>query len=197
MPEPHDERSSGQGHPCGRAGGPPRTASLGEPLAPQPLALAVVQQAWEGGARAGAQDGAGALERGLPQHLPAPGGQAIHALAAIPGWRGATAPAWGRQWQPGGPSTKARTHASSCRVARGVWMPRRVPSARDSASWVATAGWGRAGADGPSTKPSGRAGATCGAARGFFRSIRRHRHGLATRAGGKVAATATACSQSA
>ena len=50
--------------------------------------------------------------------------------------------------------------------------------------------WGRAGADGTSTKPSGRAGAACGAAICFFRSIRRNRNCLATREGGKVAAKA-------
>src|SRR5262245_58396367 len=61
---------------------------------------------------------------------------------------------------------------------------------------VVAIGWGPAGADGTSTKPSG-LGGTAGGAAGevaicFFRSMRRNRNCLATREGGKVAAKATA-----
>ena len=68
---------------------------------------------------------------------------------------------------------------------------------RDSSSCATAVGWGPAGADGTSTKPSGREDAACGVAICFFRSVRRNRNCLATRAGGKVAAKTTACSQSA
>ena len=75
-------------------------------------------------------------------------------------------------------------------------MQSRVPSARDSAIWVTTAGWGLVGADGTSTKPRGR-GDPGGVpshrvAIRFLRSMKRTRNCLATWEGGNVAANVTA-----
>src|SRR5262245_1915535 len=172
--------------------GPPRKVPLRESLHHEPVALAVIQQQLERRACAVAKDVDGPLQRVIPQHLATDCREAINPFAKIDRVRGEKDPALWGQLQHARPSTKARTNVSSSRGDRGVCRQSRVPSARASSSWVATAGGGLAGADGTSTKPSGRAGAACGAAICFFRSISRNRNCLATRAGGKAVASATA-----
>jgi hypothetical protein len=75
-------------------------------------------------------------------------------------------------------------------------MHSRVPSGRESSIGMAAGGGGQAGAVGTSTKPREMGGGVTGAAGGgaicFLRSVRRNRHCLATRAGGKAEASATA-----
>ena len=56
-----------------------------------------------------------------------------------------------------------------------------MPSARDELELGRDGGLETRGADGTSTKPSGKAGAACGAAICFFRSMRRNRNCLAAR----------------
>ncbi len=127
--------------------------------------------------------------------MPAHGGQAVAALAAIPGVGGHTKATGGGEWEPSCTSRQARTTVASGSGAVGAWMDRRVPSARHSSSGVVAVGWGQEGADGTATKPRGLRGAAGGGAICFCRSVRRPRTCVATREGGQAEASATACSQ--
>src|SRR5262249_1439136 len=154
--------------------------------------LTVIERELECRACAVAKDIDGTLERVLTQDLATDRREAINPFAKIdrlPGEKDAAL--WG-QLQHARPSTKARTTVSSSRGDMGAWRQSRVPSVRDSSSCATAVGWETAGADGTSTKPSGKADAACGVAICFFRSVRRNRNCLATRAGGKVAAKDTA-----
>src|SRR4029453_11492280 len=135
-----------------------------------------------------------ALQRVVAEYLPAHGGEPIDALAEIDRGRGHKDPALGGQLQHERPSTKARTSASSGKVASAPGMHSRVPSARDSSIWSAPVGGGQEGAAGTSTKPKalGGADAAGGSVICFFRSVKRNRNCLATRGGGKTEASATA-----
>src|SRR5262249_11967638 len=152
VPQHNDELPRREGHPCVRAGGPPRKVPLREALHHEPVALAVIQQQLERRAGAVAKHVDGSLQRVLPKHLTTDRREAINPFAKIDRLRGEKDPALRGQLQHARPSTKARTNASSSRGERGVCRQSRVPSARDSSSWVTAVAWGPAGADGTSTK---------------------------------------------
>src|SRR5437763_16695068 len=132
----------------------------------------------------------------VTEDTPAHGRESMDALTNIDRGRGEKNAALGGPLEHRRPATKACTRAANGRVAACAWRHRRVPSARDSSIWAAMGGEGQADADGTSTKPRGlggtAGGAACEAAICFFRSIRRNRNCVATRAGGKVIAKAMA-----
>ena len=64
--------------------GPPVEASLRKSFHHQPESLAIVEQEFQGGARAVAEDVDGALQGVLVQSLPAHRPEAIDALAVMP-----------------------------------------------------------------------------------------------------------------
>src|SRR5574341_1479594 len=99
IPKQNDELASGQGHPCVRAGGPPRKAPLRESLHHDPVALAVIEQEFKRGACAIAEDIDRALQRVLPKYLPTYGTKPIDAFAEVDWGRGHKDAALGRELQ--------------------------------------------------------------------------------------------------
>jgi hypothetical protein len=197
VPEHKEPRARGHRHPCVWTGGPPATAPLREPLHPHPGALAVIQQPCERRARPVAADVDGALSGGVAEALATHGPAARDACADIDGVRGHKDAAVRGELEHERASTKARTTASSGSAEVAPWRHSRGPSVRESSSGMAAGGGGQAGAAGTSPKPRAMGGGVTGAAGGavalcFLRSVKRHRHGWATRAGGNAEASATA-----
>jgi len=124
----------------------------------EPVALAVVKQKFEGGARAVTEDVDGALKRVVSEPLPAHGTEAIDACAEIYRCGGQKDAALRGELQHERTSRKARTNASSGSVEAGAWMHSRVPSARCNSTWVLREGLNLGEALGTSTKPRGREG---------------------------------------
>ena len=83
IPQQNAQFTSRQGHPCVRGAGPPGEAALRQSLQTQPKALAVVEQEFQGGARAVAEDVDGALQRVVAQALSAYSTEPINAFAEI------------------------------------------------------------------------------------------------------------------
>src|SRR5207237_6297668 len=117
------------------------------------------------GAVAQGVDGAG--QRILPEPLPTHGTEPSNALPEIAGLGCQHYATLRGELEHERTSSKARTHDASGQVDSALWRHSRVPSARDSSSCPAPVG----------------GGAIC-----FFRSVRRNRNCLATRAGGHTAA---------
>src|SRR5262249_43299683 len=105
----------------------------------QPVPLPVIQQKFERRARTVAEHVDGADEGVVAEHLPPHGGEPIDPFAKIHRGGGDKDAALRGALQHERPSTKARTSASSTGGDMGVCMQSRVPSARDSSTWVTTA----------------------------------------------------------
>src|SRR5688572_31167772 len=111
IPGQNNELSSRQGYPCVRAVGPPRKAPLGESLHTEPIALAVVEQKFERGARTVSKDVDSARKRVVAQALSAHGGEPIDTFAKIDRFGGQKDAALGAELNHRAPSKKACTHA--------------------------------------------------------------------------------------
>src|SRR4029453_1163364 len=118
----------GQGHPCVHAGGPPRKAPLRESLHHDPVALTVIEQEFERGARAIAKDVDGALQGIVAEALSAHCGESIDALAEIDRLRGQKDAALRAELKHHDPSKKARTTATTGKVDSGHRTRRHDPS---------------------------------------------------------------------
>ena len=143
--------SSGQGHPCVGAGGPPRKAPLGESLPTEPIALAVVEQQFARGARAVPKDGDSARKRVVAQALSAYGDESIDAVSEIDGLSGHKDAALRAELEHRAASKKACTHAATDAVNAGQRKRRRAPSGRSSSISTTCVAEDQAGVGGTST----------------------------------------------
>src|SRR5262245_23253721 len=145
-------------------GGPPHKAALREPLRAQPVALPVIAQDFQGGARTVAEDIECAAEGIVAEDLAADGGQPINPLAKIDGLRGHKDPALRGQLEHPGISKKVRTRVATGNCGSYVWIRSRVPSGRWSSIYVPAGGVGSTGVAITSTKRKAvEAGAGCAA----------------------------------
>ena len=178
-------------------GGPPVKAPLREPLHHHPVALAVIEQEFERRARAVAEDIDGALQGLSPRRWRHTAPSPSMPLRKSTGSVATKMRLCGVSWSMQRPSTKARTSASSGSADGGAVdaQPGAIGAGQLDLVWRRAAGARRGQrhfhkAQGMGGGVTG-AGA-CGVAICFLRSVRRNRNCLATREGGKAAASATA-----
>src|SRR5713101_8695552 len=112
IPQQNEQLPRRQRHPCVGGLGPPAEATLRKSFHAEPVALPVVEQEFEGGAGAVAEDVDGALQGVVAKTLSAHGTEAIDAFAEIDGFGGQKDPALGGELQHAWASRKLCTMGS-------------------------------------------------------------------------------------